>query len=237
MYHPMQPISPSIKLVLFDHNDTLVGSIKSKWAQHKFIAKTFYDKKLTDAEIRLHWGKPFTVLLKHLYGTDHIDMAMCYNIATRSKFPKILFRDTIKTLRALRKSGKKVGLVTATTRSSLNHDFQTLKISEQLFDFIQTEDDTIYHKPDPRVLEPVLKWIAEQQIQPEEVLCVGDQLIDMTIAQEVGFGFVGVSTGLVSVEEFEQHQVKGVSRVGHLIIPKMIQKSILGAPASQTFDL
>lgn len=219
MYNQVAPISPFIKLVLFDHNDTLVGAFKSKWAQHKFIAKTFYDKKLTDAEIRLHWGKPFTVLLKRLYGTDHIDMAMSYNIATRGQFPKILFRDTLKTLKTLRRSGKKLGLVTATTRSSLDYDFQTLKIPEDLFDFIQTEDDTIYHKPDPRVLEPVLKWITEQQIHPHEVLCIGDQLTDMNIAQKAGFGFVGVGTGLTPVEEFEQHQVKVVSRIGHLIKP------------------
>jgi len=222
MHHQLPPICPSIKVVLFDHDDTLVGSIKAKWAQHKFIARTFYDKKLTDADIRPHWGKPFTVLLKLLYGTDHIDMAMSYNIATRSKFPKVLFKDTIKTLTALHKSGKKLGLVTATTQSSLNYDFQTLKIPKNLFDFIQTEDDTIFHKPDSRVFEPVLKWIAERQIQPHEVLCVGDQLTDMTIAHEVGFKFIGVGTGLTSVEEFEQHQVKGIARVGHLI--KMDQK-------------
>src|ERR1700733_9818398 len=123
MHHQETPISPSIKVVLFDHDDTLVGSIKAKWAQHKFIARTFYDKKLTDEDIQLHWGKPFTVLLKLLYGTDHIDMAMSYNIATRSKFPKVLFKDTIKTLNILHESGKKLGLVTATTRSSLNYDF------------------------------------------------------------------------------------------------------------------
>jgi phosphoglycolate phosphatase len=220
MHHQETPISPSIKVVLFDHDDTLVGSIKAKWAQHKFIARTFYDKKLTDEDIQLHWGKPFTVLLKLLYGTDHIDMAMSYNIATRSKFPKVLFKDTIKTLSALHQSGKKLALVTATTRSSLNYDFETLKIPDHLFDFIQTEDETIFHKPDPRVFEPVLKWIAEQQIQPHEVLCVGDQLTDMHIAKEVGFEFIGVGTGLISVEEFEKHQVRAVPRIGHLVKTK-----------------
>src|ERR1043165_7200592 len=114
-------IDPSVKVVLFDHDDTLVGTIKAKWAQHKYIARTFYGKELTDDELRLHWGKPLTVLMKMLYETDHIDMAMSYNIATRPQFPKQLLKNTIKTLNALRKSGRKLGLVTATTRASLKY--------------------------------------------------------------------------------------------------------------------
>ncbi len=58
--------NPEIKAILFDHDDTLVQTIKSKWAQHKYIAKTFYHKNLKDEELRLHWGKPFTELVELL---------------------------------------------------------------------------------------------------------------------------------------------------------------------------
>ena len=215
-------IDPSIKVVLFDHNDTLVGTIKAKWAQHKFIARTFYGKQLSDEELRAHWGKPLTVLMKLLYGTDHIDMAMSYNIATRDNFPKVLFRSTIKTLRSLKVLGKKLGLFTATTRASLNHDFQTLGIPEKLFDFIQTEDDTSFHKPDPRVLEPVLTWLAKQQIKPCEVLCIGDDFNDQIVAEQSGFEFIGVATGLVSIQSFAEHNVKAVARLTDLFSSKKV---------------
>lgn len=72
-----------IKGILFDHDDTLVGTIQAKWAQHKFLAKTFYRKTLTDNELHLHWGKPLTSLIRHLYETDDVDTAMSHNIATR----------------------------------------------------------------------------------------------------------------------------------------------------------
>ena len=223
-------IDPSIKVVLFDHDDTLVGTIKAKWAQHKFIARTFYGKQLSDEELRTHWGKPFVLLLKLLYNTDHTDIAMFYNIATRSDFPKILFRNTIKTLCSLQKLGKKLGLVTATTRDSLNHDFQTLGIPSQLFDLIQTQEDTAFHKPDPRVFEPVLKWLAKQDIKPQEVLYVGDQLNDMFAAEHSGFGFIGVGTGLTSVQEFAKHNITAVPKLANLLgpIPKTIQKLASG---------
>jgi phosphoglycolate phosphatase len=220
MQNEMVLIDPSIKVVLFDHDDTLVGTIKAKWAQHKFIARTFYGKQLSDKELRAHWGKPLTVLMKLLYGTDHIDMAMSYNIATRGHFPKILFKNTIKTLNSIRKLGKKVGLVTATTQASLNHDFQTLGIPRELFDFIQTEDETLFHKPDPRVFEPVVKWLAKQDINPQEVLYVGDHLNDMLATQQSGFQFMGVATGLFSVEDFAQHNIKAISKLTDLLGPK-----------------
>ncbi len=212
-----QSLKAAIKIVLFDHDDTLVRTIKAKWAQHKYIAKTFYNKKLKNEELTMHWGKPLTVLMKHLYETDHIDMAMSYNIATRSRFPKKLFKDTLDTLNVIRQSGIKVGLVTATTQASLNYDFQTLEIPKNLFDYIQTEDDTIFHKPDPRVFEPTLEWLAQNNIQTTEVLYVGDQLSDMKAANSAGFEFIGVTTGLYTAEDFDKHHVKSVSNLSDLI--------------------
>ena len=46
-------IPDKIKAVLFDHDDTLVDTIGTKWAQHKFIADKYYAKQLTDEEIKL----------------------------------------------------------------------------------------------------------------------------------------------------------------------------------------
>jgi HAD superfamily hydrolase (TIGR01549 family) len=205
------------KVILFDHDDTLVQTIQAKWAQHKYIAKKFYGITLTDAEIKSHWGKPLTVLIKLLYGTDHIDIAMSYNIATRKKFPKRRFPDTIETLQALRDRGIFVGVVTATTRSSLEHDWKTLQIGKELFDYIQTEDDTAVHKPDPRVFLPALEWLEERNISARDVIYVGDSLNDMKAAEGAGFQPIGITTGLVPTQEFEQHRIRSVSTLSELL--------------------
>lgn len=215
--HLLTSIDP-IKVVLFDHDDTLVGTIKAKWAQHKFVAETFYGKKLTDEELQEHWGKPFTVLISKLYETDHIDMAMSYNIATRDQFPKQLLPDTLETLKSLRKKGKKLGLVTATTNSSLTHDFATLGISKEIFDYIQTEDDTDFHKPDPKVFERAKVWIQEHSFDSSEVLYVGDHLKDLQAARGAGFHFIGVETGLITKEEFEKHQAQSIKKLSDLLL-------------------
>ncbi len=149
-------------------------------------------------------------------------MAKSYNLSTRNDFPKALFEDTIETLTTLRNAKIKIGLVTATTLSSLENDFTTLNISKELFDYIQTEEDTIYHKPDSRVFEPALKWLAQENIHPNEVIYVGDSLGDMKAALGAGLQFLGVHTGLISLEEFRENQVNGVQRlkeITELLIP------------------
>ena len=207
-----------IQAIVFDHDDTLVGTKDAKWAQHKYIAKTFYDRDLSDADIHLHWGKPLSTLLSVLYNTDHIDIAMSYNIATRELFPKKLFSDSLSTLKTMKKGGIKLGLVTATMKLSLQHDFNTLKIPKRLFDYIQTEDDTYYHKPDPKVFNPLLDWLKSQEIDPSEVPYVGDSLKDMDAALGAGLKFIGIATGLTTVEEFEKQGVPGVNKLSDLLI-------------------
>lgn len=209
------------KVVLFDHNDTLVGTMKAKWAQHKYIASKFYGKKLSDEELRVHWGKPLTAMIKLLYETDHINIAMSYNIATRKRFPKVLFKDTLPTLKALREAGKKIGIVTASPLSSILCDFDTLGLSRQLIDYLQTEDDTVVHKPDFRAFDPAIKWLSEQNIPLSEAVYVGDSLDDLKSATEAGFRFIGVATGIVSMNEFVERGVFVVSELSELCTSDM----------------
>jgi phosphoglycolate phosphatase len=217
----MQPIlSPKapIKAFLFDLDDTLVNTISPKWAQHKHIAKTYYDKTLEDEEIRAHWGKPLTVLMQLLYETSDVEQAISYNTAMRPHFPKLLFDSVLPTLESLQRAEKKLGLVTATTRSNVLYDFERLNFPPDLFAYVQTEEDTPHHKPDPRVFAPALHWLAQQDIQPHEVIYIGDHLNDMKAALGAGLQFIGVATGLISIAEFQKHNVHALAELAELSI-------------------
>ncbi len=213
----MATIHPTIQAVIFDFDDTLVGTMKAKWAQHKHIAQTYYYKQLSDEELRMHWGKPLTTLLTILYETNNLEQALVYNTTYRKHFPKLLFEGTLDTLHALHTAGKQLGIVTSTTRANLHHDFETLGIPQHLFHYLQTEEDTSHHKPDPKVFEPTISWLSQQHIQPHEVLYVGDHLNDMAAAKGAGFAFIGVGTGLISVPEFETHNVQAITNLPLLI--------------------
>ena len=205
------------KVILFDFDDTLVETIKPKWAQHKYVAKTYYNKELHEDEIRLHWGKPFSLLLKELYQTDKIEEATTYNIATRERFPKLLFPEMTNVIEELKRRGKVLGIVTATSTCSLDYDFASLNIKKSYFDYVQTQEDSQFHKPDPRVFEPTKAWLSEQGYTNSDVLYIGDALTDMKAAQEAGFNFIGTSTGLVSAKNFESLGVRALHSLSDLL--------------------
>jgi HAD superfamily hydrolase (TIGR01549 family) len=207
----------TLKAIFFDHDDTLVGTIQAKWAQHKHVAKTFYNKTITDDQLRAHWGRSLGSIMQALYETDDMDQAFVYNTAHRTQFPKQLFTGTLETLTTLRTTHLRIGLVTGSTRSNLLHDFETLGISSSLFDYLQTEDDTPVHKPDPQVFTPTLNWLSTQNILPHEVLYVGDHLNDLLAARGAGFHFIGVATGLITLEEFEKHTATAIPHLPSLL--------------------
>jgi phosphoglycolate phosphatase-like HAD superfamily hydrolase len=210
-------IADHIKAVVFDFDDTLVGTIEAKWAAHKHVAKKYYDKELSDEDIRPHWGVPLRTLVGLLYGDTDLDRAMEREAAHNSDFPKVIFDETVRTLQALKAAGKHIGIVTATSRRNLENDLDITGISRQLIDYTQTEDDTDYHKPDPRVFEPTVAWLSGLSVQPAEALYVGDGVHDMKAALGAGFGFIGVATGLVTQEDFQVHGAQSVQTLGQLI--------------------
>lgn len=209
-------IGPGIQVVLFDHDDTLVETIVAKWAHHKFVAKTFYGKDLTDDEIRPHWGKPFPVLVGLLYETDDIEEALAHNASCHEDYPKVLMAHTIPKLRELHTGGKRLGIITATSRFSFEHDMDLHGMPKEIIDYTQTADDTEFHKPDGRVFEPAKEWAEIHGIQPHQILYVGDGLHDMRAAQEAGLIFIGVETGLTTAEEFLDHGAKSVPSTADL---------------------
>lgn len=210
-------MSEIIKAVLFDFDDTLVATKGAKSAQHKLVAKEYYGKELTDDEIWRHWGKPLPELVCILYGTNNAEEALANNNSCHEDFPKRLFKETVPLLRQINSQGKPIGIVTATTRFSFEYDLNSLGIPSELIGYTQTAEDTLFHKPDPRVFEPALKWLSDQQIAAREALYVGDGLHDMTAALDAGLNFIGVETGLVKANQFFEYGVRSLPSIGGLM--------------------
>lgn len=205
------------KAIFFDYDDTLVATIPAIWAKHKHIAKTFYNRHLEDADIQQHWGKPFTQMIKLLYDTEDGETAVKHNLALHGDFQKTIFEETIYILQELQNANITIGLVTAATKLSLEKDFTALKIPKSLFSYIQTEEHTQFHKPDPRVFDPTIEWLAGRGISPSETLYVGDSLHDMKAAKGAGFHFIGKATGLITPDAFRACEVHAINSLSELL--------------------
>jgi len=213
-------IGEDIKAVLFDFDDTLVGTIKPIWAQHKHVARKFYNIELTDEQLAEHWGKPVPVLARALYETDDAERALANIYSCQWDFPKELYEATIPTLYHLRLTGSLMllGVVSATTRFIFEHDITLLGIPRDLLNYTQTGDDTPHHKPDPKVFDPTLAWLESVHIRPDEVTYVGDGLLDMNAAVGAGFNFVGVETGLTTAKQFTAAGAVSVPGIASLVV-------------------
>lgn len=209
----------NIKFVLFDFDDTLVNTISTKWAQHKHVAQVCYGIQLRDDDIARLWGRPLREYLASIFETDDIEAAINNNAVHEARFPKTLFDASIDVLDALKHNNLFVGIVTANGIKNLEHDMRVVGISKDMFDYIQTEEDTIYHKPDGRVFDPVCDLLADLNIPPEEVLYIGDALHDYRAATEAGFKFLGVETGLVDAKGFSQSGASSVPHIAHILTP------------------
>ncbi len=210
-------IGNHIRAVVFDFDDTLVATIEAKWAAHKHVARKHYGKELKDEDIRPHWGKPMTALFGLLYGESNAEAAMKLEQQYNREFPKVVYEDTLDLLKSLNRSSKLLGLVTALDRANLVRDLAEAGIDENLFDYTQAQEDSKYHKPNPRVFESLKDWLIKNNVAAKQTVYIGDGLQDMKAAIGAGFEFIGVTTGLVTQKEFESYNVPSASRLRDLL--------------------
>jgi phosphoglycolate phosphatase-like HAD superfamily hydrolase len=202
------------KAVLFDVDDTLLKTSAAKWAQHKHVAKKYYDVKLTDDRLKAHWGKPFDDMIQLLYGgVDTLEGMSAHFAKHELEFPKQMYEDTLPTIQALHDRGVVLGMVTSMRWEIARIEIKLLGLPLDYFAVLQGCDNTKFHKPDPRVFDPARAILAGQGIT-DRIVYVGDALGDFYAARDAGFDFIGVTTGFVNEAAFHKAGVR--SSIGRL---------------------
>ena len=102
-----------------------------------------------------------------------------------------LYPGALDTLRKLRDSSLKIGLVTNNGRkgTDLTLKRHNLRI---FFEVVVTRDDCENMKPAP---DPVLKVLDEMRVSSGEAILVGDGVMDIMAAKAAGLPSVAVTTG------------------------------------------
>jgi phosphoglycolate phosphatase-like HAD superfamily hydrolase len=211
-------VASHIKVVVFDFDDTLIGTYEAIRRLHKHIAKNYYKVNLSDEVILKHWGQPISELAKHYYRADDIEAAIAKMILHQPDFPKEVFPLAAPTIRRLKRAGMLLGIVSAIILPILERDARLTRLPLDLIDYIQTAENTDHHKPNPKVFEPLLNWATARAISADEILYIGDGLQDMEAAHGAGIHFLGVQTGPVSAEAFAAKGARSIADLSRLRI-------------------
>lgn len=117
-----------------------------------------------------------------------------------------LFPDTLKLLSYLKNQKLRTGIVTTKYHYRIDAILEKYHAADDI-DMIVGGEDVKAPKPDP---EGVLLVLEAWKLPKEQVLYVGDSIVDAKTAKAAGVDFAGVTTGTTTQEELEKYPCVGV---------------------------
>jgi pyrophosphatase PpaX len=185
--------------VLFDLDGTLVDSGAIILASFKHAARTVLARDVEEEQIAALVGGSNLHEQMRVLSPAHVDeLVRVYREHNRPLHDELeAFEGVEELVEMLSEQGRKLGIVTAKGRQTVDLAFAVLSL-ERYFDAVVTADMTDRHKPDPA---PVLKALELLESEPADSAFVGDSPYDITAGKAAGVFTVAVSWGKIHPEE------------------------------------
>ena len=175
-----------MKLILFDLDGTLIQSTKIILDVFKKVIKDYFDEDVESQKLTSFLGQT----LHQTFGlyTDDLQLIdqiiISYRKMTEERLNQSLeaYPHAKETCEYFLDKGIRVGVVTSKMNEvALNH----LKLAglDGCIEHLIGYDDVINHKPDA---EPILKSLEYFQVEPQDVVYVGDHENDIKAAKAAG---------------------------------------------------
>lgn len=183
-----------IKAILFDYDDTLVQTRKTRYNTIYKLSEELFKIKITEKEIDAAWGLPAEEFLLKLFGRFSSDIQYLWSIylAYSIKDRNLPHPGAFEFIHKYQNSFQ-FGIVTSSSEKVVLRELDELQIETKLFLQIQTSDQTTVYKPNPNVFEPIFGLLNNKNISKEEVIYIGDSPIDYESASRFGFHFLGIA--------------------------------------------
>ncbi|MBI2208628.1 HAD family hydrolase [Candidatus Woesearchaeota archaeon] len=182
-----------LKAILFDFDGVLIDSFD---AWHHVFNQTRKHFKLTgfdkDKFRKKAWGKILDTELKENFPNQDVEeIKDQYRTLIKKHYHKTkLLPDAREVLETVKNKKIKIGLVTNTFKEPAIKTLNFHKI-RQYFNVVITPDDVEKPKPYP---DPILKACEKLEVQPDEVIYVGDTKNDYKAGKAAGAFVVGLNT-------------------------------------------
>ncbi len=201
-----------VKAVVFDFDGVIINSFLPAFKRHREIAKKI---RLTPPPLKIfrkHFGKKWEEQFipalsielnwpKGMLGKFIDEYKKGYEQLNYPLIPGA--KETLLTLHKL-----KINLAIISNRevNTLELRLRRANIDQTIFFQQLTPENSKFHKPDPRVFDPLLEKLKQQKgILPTEVVYVGDTVrYDMKAAKNHNppLHFIGITSGATAKKEF-----------------------------------
>jgi pyrophosphatase PpaX len=185
--------------VLFDLDGTLVDSGAIILASFKHAARTVLARDVAEEQVAALVGGSNLHEQMRVLSPAHVDeLVRVYREHNRPLHEELVaFEGVEELMETLSEQGRKLGIVTAKGRQTVDLAFAVLSL-ERYFDAVVTADMTDRHKPDPA---PVRKALELLESEPADAAFVGDSPYDIAAGRAAGVFTVAVSWGKIHPEE------------------------------------
>ncbi|MEV0248697.1 alpha/beta fold hydrolase [Nocardia sp. NPDC050712] len=190
------------RAVLFDFDDTVAATIRTRWPALRSTAATF-GVLLEDETIRAAWGKPIDQLIATIVPTiDPIEFDVRYRQAMAAQRP-VPTVGAAALLEALRQRGIRLIIVSSGKYEYVLQDLRQMGLEHyfergDIYGFAETGA----HKPDRAVLRRPIEALSRAGIVPEKIRYVGDSRRDYAAAKGNEVEFLAVLTGTENRQDF-----------------------------------
>ena len=194
-----------IKGIIFDLDGTLIDSYQAIYLSFQYAYQNMGLHPLPFDEVSKVVGMGLTRTFHDLLDEERTPEALRL---FRKKYEEVfkqnthLLPDARKIVEALHKKGIKMAVATNKLGRFSRAIFQHLGM-EQFFAAIVGDEDVPQNKPAPGML---LYAMGKMGTYPEEVIMVGDSLIDIKTAKNAGIRVFAVPSGVTKREVLEQAQ-------------------------------
>ena len=200
------------RAVIFDFDYTLGDSTEGIIESANYGLEAAGHKAASRERIRKTIGLSLRETYRVLTGDGSEEKAEVFDKYFKEKADHVMVENTtlyqgaIQLLSALKEQGVQVGIVTTKYHYRIDAIMEKCHGTEYI-DLIVGGEDVKVPKPDP---EGGLLALDLWKLPKEEVLYVGDSLVDAMTAERAGVDFAGVTTGTTRREELEQYPCVGV---------------------------
>jgi pyrophosphatase PpaX len=186
-------------VVLFDLDGTVVDSGAIILASMRHATREVLGQEYTDEDLLKAVGGPGLETQMAAFAPDRVDeLVRVYRAHNELLHDELEECEGMgEVLVRLRDEGRRLGIVTAKRRSTVELAFAHVPVAH-LFEAVVGSDETERHKPHP---EPLLLAAERMGADPAETAYVGDSPFDIRAAKAAGMHAIGVTWGRIHDRE------------------------------------